>query len=161
DLAIFQRLVHPLAEWLRRLARRPPGAHHVWVAPALGEVFGGDCRRERGDLAALDVRQQRVGLGGTERPYEPLHALALAERARRRERRGGFGLAVLDEEAPLASGQALALLLEVELEAVLHLLAVGGVRARLGNQHPDSNRPFFRGADARGGDERRDGEWDD
>jgi len=133
DLPVLEGLVDPLAERVGRLARRPARAHDVLAAPTLGQILGGDGRRERRDLAALDVRQERVGFRGAQRSDEELHALALDERPRLREGGGGLRLGILDEQLDLARGQALALLLEVELEAVLHLLAVRRQRPRLGH----------------------------
>src|SRR5262249_17315399 len=69
----------------------------------------------------------------------------LDESARLREPGGRFALVVLDEELDLAARDLVADLLEEELIAVDHVLAVGGQRPALRHDHADFDGPLLRG----------------
>src|SRR5215468_4656922 len=103
-----------------------------------------------GTFLASTVRRHGVADGGRKRPHEQMNALALHEAARLGEARRWLALVVLGDELDLAPGQAPAPLLEEELHAVGHVLAVGRERTRLGQDEPDLDRALLSAGRARG-----------
>jgi hypothetical protein len=69
-----------------------------------------------------------------------MHLVALDELLRFRLRAGRVAAGVGDDELDLAAGDGVVVLLEKELDALLHLLAAGGERARAHAQEPDADR---------------------
>src|SRR2546428_50414 len=90
-----------------------------------------------------------------EGPDVDVVAVALGEVARLVQRDGGLACGVLDDELGLTPGQLLALLLEVEREAVGHLLAVRRQGTGQGDQQTDLDRTTP-GIDTADGDQQQD-----
>jgi len=150
DLPVAQVVVGPLAKGMRGLGAGPAGADDVGAPLALGDVLGRDDGKAGGHLLGIYVRRHGVADGGRKRPHEQMNALALHEAARLGEARRWLALVVLGDELDLAPGQAPALLLEEELHAVGHVLAVGRERTRLGQDEPDLDRALLSAGRARG-----------
>src|SRR6266545_3179289 len=153
DLSIAEIVIDPLAEGMGGLRAAPADANDVRAALALGDVFRGDDGEDGRHLLAVRVRRDSIADRGGERADQQVDALALDEAARLGEARGGLPLVILGDQLDLAAGQAPALLLEEELHAVGHVLAIGGQWARLRQEKADLDRPLLRPADSRHGDE--------
>src|SRR5437867_2769882 len=144
DLPVPEVVVYPLAEGVGRLRARPARADDPGTPLALRDVVRGHDRVERRDLLLVDVGRDRVADRRAHRPDQDVDPLPLDEAARLGEARRGLALVVFDDQLHLAPRELPALFLEKELEAVDHVLAVGGENSRLGRDEPDLERAPLR-----------------
>src|SRR5439155_1041284 len=123
DFPVPERLRGVGAEGHGRLARGRGRAHEELGRLALGQVVGGGARRDRRDALGVHVRRERVGLEGGQGAEDDVDSALLDQLAGSRERAGGLATAVDDRQLDAPAGERALLLLEEQLDAVLHLFA--------------------------------------
>ena len=158
DFPVPERLRGVGAEGHGRLARGRGRAHEELGRLALGQVVGGGARRDRRDALGVHVRRERVGLEGGQGAEDDVDSALLDQLAGSRERAGGLATAVDDRQLDAPAGERALLLLEEQLDAVLHLFA--GRRERPGQDRDEADAdPLLRRGRRRGEDgERRERE---
>ena len=137
--AVLEGLRRVVAERMHDLARREVRAEEPLGDLALGQVVGRG-EEERGELVALDERDEAIAHVGEEDAGEDVDLVVADELPVLRDGRGRVALRVLLEQLDLAPARLVADLLERELEAVEHVLACLGEDPRERAEESDADR---------------------
>src|SRR5712691_11744584 len=156
DLRVAQRLRGVGAEGLGGLARGRGGTHEKLGRLALGEVVGGGARRDRRDALGVHVGRERVGFERGQRADDHVNLALLDQLARPGQRAGGLAAAVNDRQLDATAGERVLLLLEEQLDPVLHLLT--GRRQRPGQDRDEADADGLLRGGRRRGENGEDGE---
>jgi hypothetical protein len=108
-----------------RLRAGPAGAHDVRILleVALREIVGRGDREHVHGLHAVGDRRDGVAGGGEQPAHQHVHVVLARELLGLAYPHRGLAFLVLDDEGDLRAGEAALLLVDVHLEAVLHVLA--------------------------------------
>src|SRR3984893_7296662 len=125
---------------LTRLATRPGHADDVRAAVALREVIGRDDREDQRHFVGVGVVPDRKPLEGEEVATHQMNLVVLDQLAHLGKRILGVRFGILDLELNVETSELVALLREIELEAVGHVAGAFRDEPRERNGHADPYR---------------------